>query len=158
MERQRGRRFQLVQKISMVKQLPMLKKILMLILTQFFQVEKVKITINLFLLTQARLRVNLVNISQIVFNIAMIKLIISNQLEMKFQKFSDGLKLLTVNGVVTLLTTFSLLKIRRSLTLTCQLSVLELQTMHMWLTIQGLLTILKTTYKAMVLTLEIATN
>lgn len=43
--------------------------------------------------------------------------------EMKFQKFSDGLKLLTVNGVVTLLTTFSLLKIRRSLTLTCQLSV-----------------------------------
>ena len=36
MERQRGRRFQLVQKISMVKQLPMLKKILMLILTQFF--------------------------------------------------------------------------------------------------------------------------
>ena len=30
--------------------------------------------------------------------------------------------------------------------------------MHMWLTIQGLLTILKTTYKAMVLTLEIATN
>ena len=85
---------------------------------------------------------NLVNISQIVFNIAMIKLIISNQLEMKFQKFSDGLKLLTVNGVVTLLTTFSLLKIRRSLTLTCQLSVLELQTMHMWLTIQGLLTIL----------------
>ena len=31
----------------------------------------------------------------------MMKLIISNQLEMKFQKFSDGLKLLTVNGVVT---------------------------------------------------------
>jgi hypothetical protein len=36
MERQRGRLFQPVQKISMVKQLPMLKKILMLILTQFF--------------------------------------------------------------------------------------------------------------------------
>lgn len=36
MERQRGRLFQLVQKISMVKQLPMLKKMLMLILTQFF--------------------------------------------------------------------------------------------------------------------------
>lgn len=36
MERQRDRLFQLVQKISMVKQLPMLKKMLMLILTQFF--------------------------------------------------------------------------------------------------------------------------
>ena len=36
MERQRGRLFQPVQKISMVKQLPMLKKMLMLILTQFF--------------------------------------------------------------------------------------------------------------------------
>ena len=36
MERQRGRLFQPVQKISMVKQLPMLKRLLMLISTQFF--------------------------------------------------------------------------------------------------------------------------
>ena len=66
---------------------------------------------------------DLASFSQIVFNTAMIKPIISNQLEMKFQKFPDGLKLLTVNGVIILLTTFSLLKIRRSLMLTCQLSV-----------------------------------
>ena len=68
-------------------------------------------------------RVNLTNISQIAFNTAIMKLIISNQLVMKFQKFLVGSKLLTVNAVATLLITLSSLKIKQSLTSACQLSV-----------------------------------